>query len=61
MKKYVEWSVESGKIIRLRIEGKREDAECTAFNISRIWKAENTKLIFEENGAQKIALEIIRK
>jgi hypothetical protein len=61
MKKYVEWTDENGKNIRLRFEGKREDAERATFNISRVWKSESTKLIIEENGAEKTALEIIRK
>jgi hypothetical protein len=60
MKKYVEWTNEDGKIIRLRFEGKREDAERSAFNISRVWKAKSTKLVIEEKGAKTIALEIIR-
>lgn len=61
MKKYVEWTNESGKNIRLRLEGKREDAEKTAFNVSSVWKAKSTKLIIEEAGTEKTVLEIIRK
>jgi hypothetical protein len=61
MKKFVEWTDETGKHIRLRYEGTREDAERATFNISRVWKAESTKLIIEEKGAKKTALEIIRK
>lgn len=61
MKKFVEWTTETGETIRLRFEGKREDAEKSAFNISKVWKSENTKLIIEENGVEKTALEIIRK
>ena len=61
MKKFVEWTTETGETIRLRFEGKREDAEKSAFNISKVWKSESTKLIIEENGVEKTALEIIRK
>lgn len=61
MKKFVEWTTEDGKIRRLRIEGKREDAEKTVFNISSVWKAESTKLIIEEKGLAVTILEIIRK
>lgn len=61
MKKFIEWTDENGKTIRLRFEGKREDAERATFNVSRVWKSENTKLIIEEKGAEKTALEIIRK
>lgn len=61
MKKFVEWTTENGKIRRLRIEGKREDAEKTVFNISSVWKAESTKLIIEEKGLAVTILEIIRK
>lgn len=61
MKKFVEWTNENGKVIRLRFEGKREDAERSAFNISSVWKAESTKLIIEEKGTEKTVLEIIRK
>lgn len=61
MKKFVEWIDENGKVLRLRFEGKREDAERSAFNISSVWKSKTTRLIIEEKGAEKIALEIIRK
>lgn len=61
MKKFVEWTTETGEKIRLRFEGKREDAEKSAFNISKVWKSESTKLIIVENGVEKTALEIIRK
>lgn len=61
MKKFVEWTTETGEKIRLRFEGKREDAERSAFNISKVWKSESTKLIIVENGVEKTALEIIRK
>ena len=60
MKKFVEWTNENGKSIRLAIEGKREDAERSAFNISSVWKAKSTKLIIEEKGTKKTVLEIIR-
>lgn len=61
MKKYVEWTNGNGKVVRLRFEGKREEAEKTAFNISSVWKSESTKLIIEEKGTEKTVLEIIRK
>ena len=61
MKKFVEWTDENGKKIRLRFEGEIKDAERTTFNISSVWKSESTKLIITESGAEKIALEIIRK
>lgn len=61
MKKYVEWTNKNGKNVRLRFEGKREDAERATFNISQVWKSESTKLLIEENGAERTALEIIRK
>lgn len=61
MKKFVEWTTETGEKIRLRFEGKREVAERSAFNISKVWKSESTKLIIVENGVEKTALEIIRK
>lgn len=61
MKKYVEWTDEKGKTIRLRFEGNREQAERATFSISTVWKSESTKLIIEENGAQKTVFEIIRK
>jgi hypothetical protein len=60
MKKYVEWSNENGKTIRLRFEGTSEEAEKSALNISRIWKSKITKIIIVEKGAEKTALEIIR-
>jgi hypothetical protein len=60
MKKYVEWSNEKGKIIRLRFEGTIEEAEKSALNISRIWKSRITKIIIVDKGAEKTALEIIR-
>jgi hypothetical protein len=60
MKKFVEWTDENGKTIRLRVEGKREDAERSAWNVSKVWKSPSTKLIIEEYGAEKTALEIIR-
>lgn len=61
MKKFVEWTDENGKTIRLRFEGKREDAERATFDVSSVWRSESTKLIIEEKGAEKTALEIIRK
>lgn len=61
MKKFVEWTDEKGKKIRLRFEGKREDAERSAFNISSVWKSPNTRLVIEEDGNKKTVLEIIRK
>ena len=61
MKKYVEWANGDGKIVRLRVEGKREDAERCTYNVSSVWKAKSTKLIIEENGVERVALEIIRK
>lgn len=61
MRKFVEWQDETGKTIRLRFEGNRADAERSAFNISKVWKSETTKLIIEENGAESTVLEIIRK
>lgn len=61
MKKFVEWQDENGDTIRLRIEGKRESAELSTFNISKVWKSESTRLIIEENGERKTVLEIIRK
>ncbi len=60
MKKFVEWQDENGNILRLRIEGNRENAELCAFNISKVWKSASTKLIIAENGAEKTALEITR-
>ncbi len=61
MKKYVEWQDNSGATLRLRFEGKREDAERSAWNVSKVWKSPSTKLIIEEDGTEKTALEIIRK
>ena len=60
MKKLVEWENEKGKIIRLRIDGKSEDAERTVFHISQVWKSKKTKLIIIEGGEEKTAFEIIR-
>lgn len=61
MQKFVEWTTETGEKIRLRFEGKREDAERSAWNVSKVWKSPSTKLIIKEDGAEKTALEIIRK
>lgn len=61
MKKFVEWTDEKGKVIRLRFEGKREDAEQSAFNVSKVWKSKSTKLIIEEKGTERAVLEIIRE
>lgn len=61
MKKYIEWLREDGKLLRLRYEGKREDAEKCAFNISTVWKSETVKLIIEEKGVENAVLTIKRK
>lgn len=62
MKIFIEWEdTQAGKNIKLQYDGKMENIERTALDISRVWKSPVTNIIFAEKGEEKIILSIIRK